>query len=276
MNAEQLIDTYEKEEFLKIDHWKNLEPTVFSKINDTLFKPANWLIQKVIPEKAIHGVLVACNSLSELTLDKNNFKKQNKISSIEELKNQELKKCDELANEIHNWAIGYATTEGGLTGAAGFLGMAIDIPFVITLAFRTIHKVGLCYGFEHLSEEDNQRIFSIMALAGSNTMKEKQIALITLKQIHVLIAKNTWKHLTKKAAENQISREGGIIAIKALAKSLGINLTKRKALQTIPFVGSGVGAAVNASYINDISWAARRVFQEAWLSEKYEIAEVVK
>lgn len=152
--------------------------------------------------------------------------------------------------------------------------MAADIPFIITLAFRTIHKIGLCYGFEHVSEEDNQRIFSIMALAGANSMKEKQVALLTLKQIQVLILKNTWKHLTKKAAENQFSREGGIMALKVLAKTLGVNLTKRKALQAIPMIGLGVGAAVNASYLDDVSWAARRVFQEARLSEKYEIIEI--
>ena len=113
-----------------------------------------------------------------------------------------------------------------------------------------------------------------MALAGSNTMKEKQVALLTLKQIQIQIAKNTWKHLGKVAVEKQFSREAGVMALKALAKTLGINLTKRKALQAIPLVGAGVGAAVNASCINDIGWAARRMFQDAWLLEKYETIEI--
>ena len=50
-------------------------------------------------------------------------------------------------------------------------------------------------------------------------------------------------------------------------KQLGINITKRKALQAIPLFGTVVGAAMNAQFINDIAWAARRAFQERWLIE---------
>lgn len=38
-------------------------------------------------------------------------------------------------------------------------------------------------------------------------------------------------------------------------------------MQAIPVVGAGVGAAMNAKYINDIAWAARRTFQERWLRD---------
>ena len=39
------------------------------------------------------------------------------------------------------------------------------------------------------------------------------------------------------------------------------------AKQAIPVVGVGVGAAMNAKYLNDIAWAARRSFQERWLRD---------
>jgi hypothetical protein len=149
--------------------------------------------------------------------------------------------------------------------------MAADIPAIITIAFRTINKIALCYGFENKTEEDNQRVLSILSASGANTLQEKQLALLTLKQLQVIIAKTTWKKMTQKAVANQLSKDAGIIAIKGLAKQLGVNLTKRKALQTIPVVGAAVGASVNGAYINDVAWAARRVFQEAWLNEKYNV-----
>ena len=56
-----------------------------------------------------------------------------------------------------------------------------------------------------------------------------------------------------------------------LAKQLGINITKRKAAQAIPIIGAGVGAAMNLAFINDVSWAARRAFQEKWLIDNNKI-----
>ena len=87
----------------------------------------------------------------------------------------------------------------------------------------------------------------------------------------VIIAKTTRKKIAEKAAQDRVSTEAAIIAIKQLAKQLGINLTKRKALQAIPVVGGLVGASMNLSYINDIAWAARRSFQERWLMENDKI-----
>lgn len=55
--------------------------------------------------------------------------------------------------------------------------------------------------------------------------------------------------------------------IKKLAKQLGINLTKRKAMQLIPVVGAGIGAAVNASYMRDVIWSARRTYQKRWIAD---------
>jgi uncharacterized protein (DUF697 family) len=147
--------------------------------------------------------------------------------------------------------------------------MAVDIPAIITLAFRTINKIGMCYGFESKTKEDNQTILSILSVAGANTMKEKQLALLSLKQLEVIIIKTTWKKMAQKATENEFTKEAGIIALKNLAKQLGINLSKRKALQVVPVIGAAVGASVNGVFIQDIGWAARRVFQERWIMEKY-------
>jgi hypothetical protein len=56
-----------------------------------------------------------------------------------------------------------------------------------------------------------------------------------------------------------------ILGAKAIAKQLGVNLSKRKMAQTIPVIGAGIGACVNGWYLSDVCWAARRTFQEKWL-----------
>ena len=50
------------------------------------------------------------------------------------------------------------------------------------------------------------------------------------------------------ASKNFLAK--GILSIKQAAKMIGINLTKRKSLQSIPVIGSGVGALMNGSFIN--------------------------
>ncbi len=273
MNFNTFKYLYEKSQWNEINDWKNKKPSVLSKVSGFIFKPAVKIVHKVIPSKVVQGIIEGCNGLSKFLIDKNAFKREYKIENIEDLKSRKLEFCDDLANSVHNWANGIAITEGGITGAAGLPGMAADIPAIITLAFRTINKIGLCYGFENKTEADNQLVLSILSASSANSVKEKQAALLTLKQIQVIIAKNTWKKITTNAFQNELSKEAGILAIKALAKQLGINLTKRKALQAVPFIGAAVGASVNGSFINDVAWAARRVFQEAWLNEKYIVIE---
>ena len=87
----------------------------------------------------------------------------------------------------------------------------------------------------------------------------------TLRSLEVTILKNTWKKIAENAAKDKMSRDAAIISIKALAKQLGVNITKRKALQSIPVIGAFVGASINGYYMLDVGWAARRAYQERWL-----------
>lgn len=267
-----MMNEYEAEQVKAIEVWKNEEPGVVSQTVGTLLKPVSWLVEKVVPEKVIEGALNLSNSAAEFLTDKDDILRDGQVSRIEELKTKSLELSDELANSVHNWAIGIASAEGGATGATGLVGMAVDIPALITLCLRTIHKVGLCYGYECKSEIDQRFVFGILSVAGANSMKEKNISVLSLRQVTVMLTKLTWKQITEAAAKNKFGLAALVVLIKQLAKQLGINLTKRKALQAIPFLGAGIGAAMNASILQDVGWAARRSFQERWLIENCKLA----
>ena len=85
---------------------------------------------------------------------------------------------------------------------------------------------------------------------------------------------NADKQFTFKATVNKYCNEAILITIKSLAKQLGINITKRKAIQAIPLIGAGVGATMNIAFINDICWAARRSFQERWLIDNGKVQSI--
>ena len=258
---------YEANQIKEIVEWKNEPPSVASQALGFVMRPLNWVAEQVIPERAIKGALEGASWLADQTIDLSTVLAEAEVGDTEELRGQPLCKLDDLADGVHNWAIGYAVAEGGLTGAGGLFTIAIDVPFIVTLAVRTIRKIGMCYGYVDTSDFEQNFAMSVLSAAGANSIEEKTAALLTLRTIEVVLLRTTWKKMAEKATEQQFSREAMILSLKVLAKQLGLNLTKRKALALIPLVGAPIGAAVNGSYIKDIGWAARRAYQERWLKD---------
>lgn len=259
------MNNYELDQFKQIKEWKTTAPSVVSQAIGVVLKPLNWVVNKIIPQKAIEGLLIGCDKVAEFVTDTEDIKRDGNVSTIQELAHKDLELSDKLANEVHNWALGIAAVEGGATGATGLIGLAVDIPALITMSLRVIHKIGVCYGFECKSEEDKKLVLAILSAAGANTIEEKTISVSLLQRMNVVVARTTWKKIAETATKNKYGIEAAIIAIKTLAKNLGINISKRKALQAIPVVGGGVGLAMNTAFVNDVAWAARRTFQERWL-----------
>src|SRR3546814_1921231 len=63
---------------------------------------------------------------------------------------------------------------GALFGLAGAPGMAADIPTLLALALRTIHRTAYCYGEDWRAPERRGLAIGVFALASANTLEEKQ------------------------------------------------------------------------------------------------------
>lgn len=269
-----ILSNYENEQIDEIKTWKREEPSVAMATVGFVLTPVTWLIEKIVPDAAIRGVLDFSSYAAEWLTDTKDIVRDAGVKDVMALKRHDLEKSDQLANEVHNWAIGLASVEGGAAGAFGIGGMAFDIPSIIVIALRTIHKIGVCYGFEVKTKSDKNFVLAILAASGANDMAEKVAALGTLRKIEVMVAKQTWKKLAEASTKERLGKEAGIIGLKTLAKQLGINLTKRKASQAIPVFGALVGASVNGWYVKEVGWAARRAFQERWLIENHKVIDV--
>ena len=259
---------YLMQQYALIKAWENEEPGVVSKTFGKLLSPVGKLISVVVPEKVIESAINAANAAAQYLTDTDDVLRDGKVESIDELRTKNLKLCDQMADSVHNWAIGVATTEGAAVGFAGLPGLVADIPFITTLALRTIHKIGVCYGYVadvSNAEEEKAFVLGVLAAANASTLGEKAGFILGLKQISVLIQRNAWKKLAEMGSANLLAKS--IVSVRQAAKLIGVNLTKRKASQSIPFIGGAVGAALNASFINDIAWAARRSYQRRWLEE---------
>lgn len=272
----EIMSSYEYDEYDQITKWKKEEPSVVSQTINGILKPVSWIVGKVVPQKAIQGALIAFDGLADLLTDSDDIKRDGSVTHVEDLRHKDLQLSDKLANNVHNWANGVAGVEGVASGALGLPGLIIDIPSLITMSLRVIHKIGLCYGYDCITETDKMFVYNILSVAGSNSVKEKTAAIATLQTINKTLAKVTWKKMAEKAAENKTGIEALLILIKQLAKQIGINITKRKAIQAIPIMGAGVGATLNIAFINDVAWAARRSYQERWLMDNGKIVDLDK
>jgi len=266
-----IMNNYEQQQYDAIKQWQNEAPGVVSQTIGKVFKPVSWLMEKVVPQNAVESALGGFNGVAQWLCDVEDIKRDAEVATILELRSKSLELSDKLANEVHNWAIGAASAEGAAAGFFGLPGMIADVPALITMGLRVIHKIAVCYGYELKNESDQQMVFGIMSAAGSNTMEEKDAAIFLLRQIDKQMTGDELKKMAANSVIKGIGVDAAIIAIKNLSKQLGINISKRKAFQAIPLVGLAVGGAMNAQFINDIAWAARRTFQERWLYDNGEI-----
>lgn len=268
------LTKHEREQLREIDNWKKKEPSVVDKTLGIAIEPLAWMIRQVVPDAALMGALQMARKLSTMTVDTADVIREAAVGKVTDLKTKDLALSDRLADEVHNWGIGLAMASGAGTGFFGIFGAPVDVPALITLSLRTIEKIGVCYGYECKTKEDEDFIMGILAAAGANSVEEKLGALVAIRAIETALIKQTWKKMAETAAKNQFSKEGAIIGLKALAKQLSINITKRKALAAIPYIGALIGGSMNGWYVRDIGWAARRLFQERWLMENGKIIDV--
>ena len=264
-------ENYEQQQQQAIQAWKAKSPSVISRAVGYAFKPVAWAVKKAVPPSALEGALKGADWAARQTLSEDRVFREAGVLSFEEVKILSLEALDALARSFHRYAVGYAVVEGGATGAAGLPGIAVDIPAIVTIALRTVRGIGACYGYRSDTDAEREFVLGILSAAGANSLEEKVSALLFLRELQVTVLRQTFKAMGEKAAGQALSKEATIIALRNLARQLGVNLTKRKILQVIPLAGAAIGAAVNASFIDDVAWAARRTYQERWFRDRDQV-----
>ena len=254
---------YEREQRASIEAWQKRSPSVLGRTLSWAFTPIGWAVHRLIPHAAVEGALRTADWVAHHTLAHGWMRERAGVSDIAQLQTLPLRELDALAGSFHKWQLVYVVAEGSAAGAVGLPGIALDIPALIGLTLRTIRGIGLCYGFDEDSDEEREFVLGILATVGANTVFEKEAALLFLKELRTVVAKQTFKAMAATTGTEQ-----GIVAARSLARRLGVNLTKRKLLQATPAVGAVVGAAVNYKFIDDVAWAARHMYQKRLLEHR--------
>lgn len=257
----------------EIHNWEIEGPGFLSKVGSFVLWPAQKAAELLIPQgvqdavgKAVESALRGLDNAANYTINKNEIK--SRLESYRSKYDEDLQVCDEAAKHYWNWHLGYAAGEGAAVGAGGIFSLVADIPALFTMTFRQIQEIALCYGYDIDSDEEKEYIMQILRVGSTCDIKAKAEFVICMKQVEEVLIKVTWKKMSESLAKQEISKLSLLAAIRNFAKSLGIQLTKRKALQMVPVVGALVGASFNYAFMNDAGRAAYMSYRRRKLDEK--------
>ncbi len=250
------MNPYEQRCREELERWRSEPPGVLAQSLDRVLAPAVRAVQAMVPESAFRAALEATDQVAARLAARQRLLKRVAVGRLEEVRALPLERNDELFRSVRRRAVQLAAGSGVATGVVGAVGLAVDVPALLTLALNSIHRVGYCYGYDCAQEGAALAIF---ALASANTLEEKQAAWEAL-QAQQGAASAALRDGLERAAERALGKQAAITGLQTLARQLGLNLGRRKALGVVPVFGALVGGSVNAWYMHDLCTAARFTF----------------
>ncbi len=272
-----------KKEYVKkikdeINTWEKEGPGFLTNVTDFMLWPAMKAADLLIPEAvtqtvstAIEGCLNGLLWGADYTFSDKDViakltEKNSNLNSLKTIsKSDDFETMDSTADHYWNYNLGYAITQGAACGAGGLAGLAANIPALYMIVFRCIQQIALCYGFDTSKDEERLYMIGILSIASASDIKSKQAAMVFMKQIQVGVAKKTWKKLAEESGKAAVGTV--VTLVRQAAKSLSINITKRKALQLIPVIGGVIGGSFDGMYLQDIARAAKNCYRKRKLEQ---------
>lgn len=274
-SGESPDDEYLKHAKQEITKWEQEGPSWLSQVGDFVLWPAQKAAEALIPKgvqdavgKAIQSFLESLGTASDFTVNRHEiYRAVRRYADGRIDLAGRLMACDKKACECWNWNVGFGIAEGAGTGAFGLLGLAANIPALFAITLRQIQEIAACYGYDTRKPEEQEYMLHVLRTGSTGDIKAKLEFLIMLKQMEQILLKVTWKKMSADFAARQISQLSLLAAIRAFAKTLGIQLTKRKALQSVPLIGAIVGASFDGTFVNDIGRASYMCYRRRFIEE---------
>ena len=268
------MSAYERSALEQIHAWKTQKTSWFGRamqiINRPLDKAGDFIMGTpllgTVIKKAIGGIFNVLNDFAQWSVRPEAIYKEfrtagHDIHERPDIFSLHLEDVDKVVGWLAAKYKGLALGEGAATGVAGALGIAVDIPALVTLNLRAIGEYATYYGFDVSLQQERLFAMNILGLASSPNDAAKAIAMAQLVRIAQDAAKKkTWKTLEGHAF---------VKIIQQISKALGIRLTKAKLAQFVPVVGAVVGGGYNAHYTTKVCDAAYSLYRERFLAEKY-------
>lgn len=265
------LNDYEQQQWQRIAAWQREAPGPAARHFARAAGPATKAMQSVIPVAAFRRALDVADDTGRRVADVRSVLRLAGVDSLSLLESGALNDCDAVAARVRRRAMAAAGAGGMVFGVAGTPGLIADVPALVIMALRAIHRTAACYGHDLAGEGSDRLAIGVFALASANTVDEKQAALSALRHGDpaALLDAAAWRDGIERAAERELAKDAAVLGLNRLARQLGLNLGWRKAGGALPVIGAAVGGSVNAWYLHDVSRTAQFCFQARWLIARY-------
>lgn len=262
------LDEYERARLDEILAWRDAQPDWGTRVMARPGQAAAMAAQRLVPVSALRAALAGLERAAGRVASRRDVLRDAGAETLAEIDALSLPQCDALARRVARRGLILGGAGGAVFGVAGAAGMVADVPALLTLALRTIHRTAYCYGEDWLLPEHRALPIGVFALASANSLEEKQSAWAALQQGTALLD-SAWRDGVERVAERELAKEATQFSLQTLATRISSHLGTRKAAGTVPLLGAVIGGAINAGYIHDIGKVARYVMQDRWLHRRH-------
>ncbi|HEV3344800.1 MAG TPA: EcsC family protein [Pirellulales bacterium] len=257
MSASQLTP-YERRQANKIAGWKAECPSLFRRAMDVIEHPLVVLVEKLIPEEVMRAELKRTYQVSELFVDRDEVLTRAGVTDIEEINKKGLDCCDSLAEFFAVQSTRGALERSTLVAVTGGASPIVNTPIIIMQALKSIHTIGICYGFSDESLNDQAFAFGILQVASCGTLAEKQKAVCEAWEQQEELVSETVEEMLEAVLQGALERA-----------------TEEYGSERVPFVGAAIGAAVDGAFANYVTEVAIFAYQERWLRKRGKLQAIL-
>jgi hypothetical protein len=261
------LSAYEQQQLERLRAWQDEPPGWLARRFGEAAGPFTRMAQALVPVAALRLALTGTSELAARFASEQRLLDDAGVETLSQLRESDLAVCDALSGRVRHQAVGLSAAGGAITGVAGAPGLVLDVPALLALSLHTIHRTGLCYGYDSLSDAERPYAIGVFALASANSMDEKREALAALRRADEP-DDAAFRDGLERAAERELSKGAAIFSLHKLARQLGVNFARRKAAAAVPVLGAVVGGAINAWYLRDLALSARYAFHGRRFAER--------
>jgi hypothetical protein len=267
---------FETRQLYRIAKWRERRPGPVARLIEFLVRPVVWGVRRILPPNAVEATLHGNLWLARRWSRERRILKDLGVADVAEMRDAELLQSDRIVRRVQRRAVWLAATIGFFSGIFGFLALPVGMAGALNLALRTIHRVGLCYGYPAASEGERLFVYYVLSLAGNRSPHDKEVSLRALEELRAAIA--AAPPSSELTAPDETAQDDPLhphlrqraftIAHHDFSREITKQLIEVRLLTSIPGIGGLVALIVDTRYMRSVGRAARHAYELRRLAER--------
>ena len=176
------------------------------------------------------------------------------IFTISDIGNIPLEEMIALSDQLQKERVKLATVQGASTGFGGIFTLAIDIPFILGMALKTLQEIAIIHGYD--PNDEMERIFIVKCL---------QFTAADIVGKEAILEELSSMHNSNNVSEKMISQLQGWQEVFFTYRD---QMGWKKLFQMVPIAGMIFGAYANKGMMQDVAETGIMLYRKRRIYEK--------